>query len=349
MERPVYLCATAGIPALGPSGASAHVRGVATALGATLVTPRLADHRGIHAQIGVPVIPCGVAGWPSWLSAWEEEREIYTARRCTHPALGLRPTLLWERYTLFSDAGWKAARHSKARWILEVNAPLVEERARFESLAQRALAEHWERRILGAAGAEGEVVAVSRWLVDWLGGMGIKARLLSNGVSRHVGNREAARRALGFADDDFVVGFLGSMKPWHGVEALPGVVEQIPGAVGLCVGDGPVKLEHPRVRTVGQVNEARAADLVAAMDVGLAPYRSDAPPWFCPLKILAYRAQGTPVVATDTGDCALVTGTGGSVVSRVEDLVEAAAQWRGRRCTPHVRGWDEVVEEALRR
>lgn len=349
MERPVYLCAAAGIPALGPSGASAHVRGVATALGATIVTPRLADRRGVHAQLGVPIIPVGVAGWPSWLSAWGEERAIRTARRCARSALALRPTLLWERFTLFSDAGWKVARDSKARWILEVNAPLVQERARYESLPQRKLAEDWERRILTAAGAEGEVVAVSRWLVDWLGAMGVKARLLSNGVSRHVGNREAARRALGFSDDDFVIGFLGSMKPWHGVEALPGVVDRIPGAAGLCVGGGPVKIDHPRVRVVGQVNEARAADLVAAMDVGLAPYAADAPPWFCPLKILAYRAQGTPVVATDVGDCALVAGSGGSIVARVDDLADAAASWRGRRCTPQVRGWDTVVEEALSR
>ncbi|MBM4393322.1 MAG: glycosyltransferase, partial [Deltaproteobacteria bacterium] len=92
-----------------------------------------------------------------------------------------------------------------------------------------------------------------------------------------------------------------------------------------------------------------AADLVAAMDVGLAPYAADAPPWFCPLKILAYRAQGTPVVATDVGDCALVAGSGGSIVARVDDLADAAASWRGRRCTPQVRGWDTVVEEALSR
>jgi glycosyltransferase involved in cell wall biosynthesis len=158
-----------------------------------------------------------------------------------------------------------------------------------------------------------------------------------------VGDRDGTRRALGL-DGEFVVGFLGSMKPWHGVERLPALLDAIPDAVGLVVGDGPVRITHPRIVHAGQVDEARVADLVAAMDVGLAPYGADAPPWFCPLKILAYRAQGTPVVAADIGDCRLLVGDAGTVG---EDLVDAVRAWRGRRTVPWVRGWDAVVAEGL--
>lgn len=342
----VLLSAAPGIPALGPSGASAHLRGVATALGATLVTPRLVDHRGVAGHLGVPVLPTGVVGWPSWLEKWRDMADISTSRRCAAAATALSPSLLWERHTLFSDAGWKVKRATGARWILEVNAPLVEERARFESLRDRALAERWERGVLDAAGAEGEVVAVSAWLVQWLASRDVRSRHVPNGVSPHVGNREATRARLGL-DGAFVVGFLGSMKPWHGVEHVVATVEAIEGAVGLVVGEGPVKVEHPRVRCLGQVSEAHAADLVAAMDVGLAPYGPDAPPWFCPLKVLAYRAQGTPVVATAVGDCPALVGDGGTVVDGVGQLVDAVLAWRGRRAEPWVRGWDDVVREAL--
>ena len=342
----VLLSAAPGIPALGPSGASAHLRGVATALGATVVTPRLADYRGARGHLGVPVLPTGVVGWPSWLEKWRDMADISTARRCAAAATRLGPALVWERHALFSDAGWKVRRATGARWILEVNAPLVEERARFEALRDRPLAERWEREVLEAAAAEGEVIAVRQWLVAWLRSRGVEARHVPNGVSRQHGDRDGTRRALGL-DNAFVVGFLGSMKPWHGVEQVAAVVEAIEGAVGLVVGEGPVKVDHPRVRCVGHVSEARTADLVAAMDVGLAPYGADAPPWFCPLKILAYRAQGTPVVATKTGDCALLTGEGGTIVDRVDGLVDAAHAWRGRRAAPWVRGWDDVVREVL--
>jgi glycosyltransferase involved in cell wall biosynthesis len=266
---------------------------------------------------------------------------VWTARRVAKAAVRLAPSLVWERHTLFSDAGWKVHAATGAPWILEVNAPPVAERLRFESVRQRRWAEAWERDVLTAAP---RVLAVSAWLADWLRGLGCKdVRHVPNGVSAHRGDRDGTRRALGL-DGRFVIGFLGSMKPWHGVERLPALLDGLPDAVGLVVGSGPVRVEHPRIVHAGQVSEARVADLVAAMDVGLAPYAPDAPPWFCPLKILAYRAQGTPVVAADVGDCRRLVGDAGTVG---EDLAEAVRAWRGRRTPPLVRGWDAVVAEGL--
>ena len=350
VARPrLLLCAAPGIPLLGPSGASAHLRGIAGALRpAVVVCAQRSDHRGEHGTVDVPILAGGVPGWPSWLRRWRDYREVWASRRVAWLASGWvadhgSPSLVWERHTLYSDAGWKVHAATGAPWILEVNAPPVLERSRFEAVPNLAWATAWERDVLRAAP---RVVAVSRWLCDWLTGeVGCRdVRHLPNGVEPHVGDREGTRRELGL-EGAFVVGFLGSMKPWHGVERLPALLDAMPEAVGLVVGEGPVRVEHPRLRCVGQVSEARAADLVAAMDVGLAPYASDAPPWFCPLKILAYRAQGTPVVAADVGDCRWVTGDGGTIVDG--DWVEAIRSWRGRRAAVSVRSWARVVEEAL--
>ena len=57
------------------------------------------------------------------------------------------------------------------------------------------------------------------------------------------------------------------------------------------------------------------ADAVSAFSVAVAPYRSDAPPWFSPLKIMQYRAQGVPIVAPDIGDCSLLMEGCGQLVS----------------------------------
>lgn len=339
--------AAPGIPVFGPSGASAHLRGVAQALRPERVVCAVdVDRRGRHGVVEAPVVAVGVPGWPSWLSRWRDYREVLAARRVAREVMKAPPTLLWERHSLYSDAGWKVHAATGCRWILEVNAPLVEERLRYEALGAPGWARRWEREVLRAAP---EVVAVSRWLVDWLRGeVGCThVRWLPNGVEARVGDRAAARARLGLGEEP-VVGFVGSMKPWHGLSVLPAVLDALPEAVGLLVGDGPVEVAHPRLRRVGRVEEV--ADLVAAMDVGLAPYPADAPPWFCPLKVLDYRAQGTPVVATDVGDCRALVGEAGTVLpagAGAGELAEAARAWFGRRTTPWVRSWERVVREGL--
>ena len=338
----MLICAAPGVPVLGPSGSSAHLRGIAGALGpAAIVAARKVDHRGKHGAVAVPMVEVGVPGWPSWLGPWREYTEVVAARRVARAAALYAPDLVWERHSLFSDAGWKIHAATGAKWVLEVNAPLVDERLRYETVRRIAWARSWERDVLLAAP---RVIAVSAWLVDWLRSIGCKdVRYVPNGVVPVKGHREATRRALGL-DGKLVFGFLGSMKPWHGVERLRELLEWFPEAVGLLVGDGPVKVDHPRILKVGQVTEEHVPHLVAAMDIGLAPYAADAPPWFCPLKILAYRAQGTPIVASDVGDCKAITGSGGTVG---EDFVEAIRHWRTRCAKVAVRSWQQVVAEAL--
>lgn len=352
----VLLSAAPGIPLFGPSGASAHLRGLAAALRPEVVVCALEhDRRGEHGRdelpAGVKVEAVGVPGWPSWLGAWRDQVEIRAARRAARAVVAHRPGVVWERHALYSDAGWKVHAATGCRWILEVNAPLVDERLRFEAVVHEGRARAWERDVLRAAP---EVVAVSRWLCGWLGELGCtNVRHLPNGVTPHVGDRAGARARLGLGNE-LVVGFLGSMKPWHGAERLPALLELLPDAVGLLVGDGPTVPRHPRLRHAGQVGEAAAADLVAAMDVALAPYGPDAPPWFCPLKVLAYRAQGTPVVASDVGDCRELVEAGGGAAGTVlpadaplDAWRDAVLGWAGRRATPWVRSWADVVREGL--
>lgn len=305
------------------------------------MTARADDRRGRHGEVACRVIETGVPGWPSWLDRWREFTEVVAARRCARAAISIEPELVWERHSLFSDAGWKTHAATGCRWVLEVNAPLVDERLRYESVRRLAWARDWERDVLTAAP---EVIAVSAWLAGWLRSLGCRrVKHVPNGVLPHAGDRGGVRARLGLTDA-FVVGFIGSMKPWHGVERIVDVLDAIPDARGLVVGSGPVEVKHPRCITIGQVSEREVADHAAAMDVGLAPYAADAPPWFCPLKVLAYRAQGTPVVASDVGDCRLLVGEGGVLT---DDLVGGVRSWRGRRCAPWTRSWADVVAEGL--
>jgi glycosyltransferase involved in cell wall biosynthesis len=191
------------------------------------------------------------------------------------------------------------------------------------------------------------VVAVSAWLAQWAIDVGVpssRVRHVPNGTSlEREGNRQAARARLGLSG--LVIGFVGSHKPWHGLAALPGILDALPEATALVVGSGPTAVpHHPRLLPIGWTPPEQLADLVAAMDVGLVPYPREAPPWFCPLKAWDYRSQGVPVVAADHPS----TIAGADVVVRDEVHAWAAAireaVGRVRRREP--RSWSVVVREA---
>lgn len=362
--RIAYLVPAPGIPVRGPSGASAHVRGLAGGLAQDhelrLFAALEQDRRGRFGEDPPALTALGAPGWPSWLDGWRDLREVRAARRISRHLLrqargGWRPELLLERHSLFSDAGWRLHDALDLPWVLEVNAPPCLERGRFERLRRPALAARWERRVLQAAPA---IVTVSHWLADWLvQEHGCRAvTVVPNGVTPARGDRQRGRRLLGLGEDEPVIGFVGSMKAWHGVGRLVRVAQAV-GARLALVGE---RRDPATFLDIGQslpedliwtdhLAPQGLADVVAALDVGLAPYPADAPPWFCPLKVLDYRAQGTPVVGTDVGDTRRLVGEAGTVVPPEDDeaLIEAVRAWLGRRTPPWVRSWRQVGVEIL--
>jgi glycosyltransferase involved in cell wall biosynthesis len=354
-----------GIPACGPSGASAHARGITAGLAALghevrLVAAAAADGRGALEAPTVPWTASGVATWPKAPRALAWWREVRTARGVAHRALAGPggADLVIARHALFSDAGARVARRLGAPLALEVNAPLALERRRFGAAPLSGPAARWERRALRAAD---HLVAVSSWLVDWLvqeqGCEPTRVHRLPNGVPGFLGDRERGRRCAGLPSQAWVLGFLGSFRPWHGLPMLRPLLDALPEAHLLLVGAARPGEEHlvadlaghPRVTFAGRRPEAEVADLVAAMDLGLAPYPTDAPPWFCPLKVLAYRAQGTPTLAADVADCRALVGEAGAILppGDVQAFAAAARAWRGRRVEPAARTWREVAGELL--
>ena len=72
-------------------------------------------------------------------------------------ARAFRPEVIYERYNLYYLAGTWLARGLRVPFLLEVNSPLAEERAKFSGLQLRWLADALERRIWRGAGACGGV------------------------------------------------------------------------------------------------------------------------------------------------------------------------------------------------
>lgn len=348
--RILVICADPGIPLHGPSGASVHLRGLARGLrdaGHTVrvATPRASDHRGAwDAPLGVEAVHAEPRRWSKGLRS---AGAVLDAGRLLRAALeGFPADLVWERHAWPAGGTWRTP---VRRWV-ELNAPLSLERAWVDRRAPRSRDIAAEAALLRTAD---RVLAVSGWLARWAveeaGCAPERVRHLPNGIEpRPPGDRDRARAALGLRGP--VLGFLGTMKPWHGADRLPRWLDALgPEWTGLAIGGGPnPPPDHPRLRKLGAVEPAEVPDWVAAMDVAVAPYPADAPPWFCPLKILAYRAEGVPVVAPDLGDCRRLVGDGGEIVPRDDDAtwLDAIRRQRDRPRVPAARTWREVVREA---
>ncbi|NIQ27516.1 MAG: glycosyltransferase [Gammaproteobacteria bacterium] len=110
-----------------------------------------------------------------------------------------------------------------------------------------------------------------------------------------------------------MLGFVGSLKPWHGVDLLAETFRRLatndPRLHLLVVGEGPgarhveaLAAELPgRVTRVGPVPQSQVASYLRAMDIAVAPYPRLDRFYYSPLKVLEYMATGRAVVASEIG------------------------------------------------
>jgi glycosyltransferase involved in cell wall biosynthesis len=336
--RIAYLCADFGVPIRGGKGASVHVREVVAALTAQghdvrVLSPApgagnpLACRLDEIAPAGLPAATSQVVGaladerWPSLATETRELAYNVTLYRHARALFrSWRPDAIYERYSLFNRSGLALARRLGIPHLLEVNAPLRLERARTKGLALEAMARHVERRLFRGSNV---VLTVStplwRYVLDH-GGHPARALVLPNAVDTqrfHPRIDGAATRARWHVPPGaLVIGFAGSLKPWHGVETLLDAFAllrpQVSEARLLVVGTGPreaalreraamLGLQDTVLFTGGVPHEAMPG-LLAAMDIAAAPYSSVPDFYFSPLKLYEYMAAGLAVVASATGE-----------------------------------------------
>jgi glycosyltransferase involved in cell wall biosynthesis len=337
--RILYISTDFGVPVLGFKGASVHIRELTDALAelgheVVVMTPNVGEGNTTRAQVvhvAAPHLPPPVAPtlcrlgapWGRGKQLERETRELYYnvefLRAAQRLAAQWHPDLVYERYALFGLAGSMLARRLGLPHLLEVNAPLRLERRRGPGLVLDGPARWCERRIFGTAR---HVLCVSRPLAAYVnekGGRPGRVHIQPNGVNVakfHADDRGAKLRAqLGFSNEDVVVGFVGSLKPWHGVEhlveAFAGAQVRGPNLRLLIVGDGPVRSVVERlitegglagaVRLVGNVAHSDVPGYLAVMDIAAAPYVAIPDFYFSPLKVFEYMAAGSAVIAPRLG------------------------------------------------
>jgi glycosyltransferase involved in cell wall biosynthesis len=119
--------------------------------------------------------------------------------------------------------------------------------------------------------------------------------------------RENLRRQYGIPGHHVVIGFVGILRPWHGVELLLDAFARASRGRSihlLIVGDGPSRAEfEARARSLGlersvtvtgRVPHERIPSHAAAMDLGVSPRATF---YASPMKVPEYMAAGVPVLA----------------------------------------------------
>lgn len=334
--RVAYVNADGGVPVFGTKGASVHVREMVRALRRIGCEPRLYATRMGNGEPGdlAGVTDLVAIDRPDPEASERAGREVkerayIDAARRIEARLAERHAeqpfdMIYERYSLWSAVGVRAAARLGIPVVVEVNAPLVDEQAAYRDLALEQEARAIEAEVFSTASA---LAIVSRGLIDHVvrcGARPERVHVLGNGVDLERFNPSVAPAELGLDPSAFVIGFTGSLKKWHGIdvllEAFRLVHEKVPEAHLLIVGDGPkhgwakgfargARLEQA-ITMAGWVDHAGLPSLIARMDVATAPYPLSENSYFSPLKLYEYLAVGRPVVASAIGQAAEVIEDG---------------------------------------
>lgn len=376
----LYICADRGIPIRGHKGAAIHVRALTDAFAraghhVTILTPRPGAADGPALQADIREVPLPVR--PSSTSAAVAEMQQLAAYNelLGHTALtelASRPyDFIYERYSLWSDVGARLSLATGLPLVLEVNAPLREEAARFRTLPNPVLAAYIEKCQFGQAAF---LSVVSASLADYVVEQGARTtavHVLPNAVDPalfHPGVDGCAVRQQYGLQNRQLIGFVGRPRPWHDLQTLLHAFARLHAEDGryhlLLVGEMPPELADQlaelgiagAVTMTGAVHHNEVPAHIAALDVAVSPHPALGDFYFSPLKLFEYLACGVPVVTAEIGQPAQIVqhgkighlykpGNAKSLARRIRTLVRHPhhahkVAWQGAEMVLQNHTWD---------
>lgn len=217
--------------------------------------------------------------------------------------------LLYKRHALFDVGAVEAAARLRIPIVLEVNAlyssPAMNE---FEPLTLRRLAVRYERRMFRLATVTVAVSTPLRRQIEDVAGPGVHVVVVPNGVDPERfdparTSAEAVRARYGL-QGRVIVGWVGVLRRWHGVDVLLRALQHVPDVMLLMIGGGSDRAAvdraaaalglSSRVRITGRIEHGDVPSHLAACDITVAA--DDRTGFASPMKVIEYMAMARPVV-----------------------------------------------------
>jgi glycosyltransferase involved in cell wall biosynthesis len=310
-----YICLDKGVPVFGEKGSSIHVQEVLNGLkkrntSIKLFTNRIGGEKPKELE-GIQVYEIPILGNSSKTKSYvdSENQKIKEILNMEGPF-----DFFYERYSLWSFGAMEYAKSRDIPNVLEVNSPLIAEEQKYRDLKDSSVTEWVAKKVFSTSD---KILAVSEGVASYLNSYPSsknKIHVIPNGVNpdRFIENKKILDST---GDETFLIGFVGTLKPWHGlstlVEAFEIVYHQNSNTQLMIVGDGPEKnnliqdLKERNllsaVKFTGSVPHSEIPSLLSSMDVAVAPYPKIENFYFSPLKVFEYMAAGLPVVSSNIG------------------------------------------------
>lgn len=260
-----------------------------------------------------------------------------------------KPDIIYERVAYLQNSGVRVAAKKGVKHISEINAPYPDERLSFSGKSWFiSTSRDIEREILVRTNA---VVVVSSALRDYfdeiLPGVAAKTAVLPNSVNPEIphvsAEKELELKKHYGIQDQFVIGFVGSIFPYHGVDLLIEAFASLSPNLAiklLIVGDGAslpeLKAEARRQGVLqhtvfaGSVPHREVYGHIALMDICCMAKSN----WYgSPVKIFEYGLMKKPVIAPnvspihdvmDETNAAIVDPDSKSIAKAIELLIDDA-------------------------
>lgn len=221
--------------------------------------------------------------------------------------------LIYERFALGATAAASYASRRNIPLVLEMNAPLSTEAARWRGTRIEEVRDAEEFVARRAT----RILAVSNLVAEYARELGADPGLIQvvpNGVDLTQFRRRTSDDLRGqlVPDGRLAIGFHGRLRPWHGFSGLvANVAELIELNVPVhlvIVGEGDFerhfvgRIPDEHVTRIGWIPHDRVGDYVAAFDVLPLSYSPESPCYFSPLKLMEAMACGVVPLVPDLGD-----------------------------------------------
>ena len=253
---------------------------------------------------------------------WRTLKEIQQIRFDKHAAQELQqavqsfnPDIVYERSAWMSNGSVEVLKSFNIKHIVEINAPFEEEVEEFEKAS--SFIAHVGKKKLKNLLQSAELVApittsLEKYLIENYDVDKKKCLVVANAIDQReiqiTNSRvEEIRNSFNLTTKK-VIGFVGSIFPYHGVDRLINGVSILKNtdSVILIVGDGYLIPElkklaselgiSSRVHFTGSVTKEDIYNYISAMDIVTLPNTE----WYCsPVKLFEYGALGKRIIAVN--------------------------------------------------